>query len=87
MNDMSNKPKRTASNVKEVGCKSMLAEPCKIRGVHRYSFRSGEWALITGVKIVTPKGLEPRAAFECMYEDGFVDHIPISDANDYEISS
>ena len=26
MNDMNNKPKRTAPNVKEVGCKSMLAE-------------------------------------------------------------
>ena len=63
----------------------LLSTPAKIKGTHHYSFRPGEWAVITGVRMNTPEGLEPRAAFECKYEDGFIDYIPVCDADNYEI--
>jgi hypothetical protein len=58
----------------------------RIRGTHRYSFRSGEWAEILNVVVCKPKGLEERAAFECRYEDGKLDYIPVADLGNYEIS-
>lgn len=59
--------------------------PARIRGIHHYSFRSGEWAEIIGVRVDTPEGLDARPAFLCRYEDGAFDHIPIIDSYNYEI--
>lgn len=59
--------------------------PARIKGTHHYSFRPGEWAVITGVVNVTPEGLSQRPAFECEYEDGCVDYIAISEKAHYEI--
>jgi len=60
--------------------------PLMIRGNHRYSFRSGEWAEVIAVKMITPEGSDPRACFECLYEDGFIDYIPVSDNKNYEFN-
>ena len=75
-------------NINVVNCGVIMRkEDAKIRGTHPYSFRTHEWANITGVKICTPKDGLPRAAFECVYEDGVVDYIPVKDNENYEISS
>ena len=57
----------------------------RIRGTHAHSFRSGEWAKIMTVKMCAPNGLVARPAFKCIYEDGRVDYIPVSDTENYEI--
>lgn len=60
----------------------------RIRGTHRYSFRSGEWAALVGYVMVIPDDSnEPRQAFMVRYNDGTVDYIPVSDANNYEIAA
>jgi hypothetical protein len=56
-----------------------------IRGVHPYSFRSGEWASIVGVEVLAPVELKPRVVYCCEYSDGFVDYISVSDSANYEI--
>lgn len=57
----------------------------RIKGTNPYSFRTGEWANIIGVKIFTPEGCVPRACFECVYDDGVVDYVAISDLKNYVI--
>jgi len=59
----------------------------KIRGTHKYSFRVGDWANIIGVKIGTPKGLEPRPCFLIEFADGQIDSIPIHDLENYQIAA
>lgn len=66
---------------------ALLVADAKIRGTSPYSYRAGEWALITGVKVCTPEGLGSRVAFECKYADGFVDYIPVRDESSYELGS
>ncbi len=58
-----------------------------IRGTSPYSFRSGEWAHIVGVKMSTPHGLATRAVYQCLYYDGVTDYIPVSDTVNYEIGT
>lgn len=63
-------------------------------GAHQYSFKAGEKALITGVKMCLPDGGgEWRAVFEIGYKNGECDTVPIFDgwkpderAVKYEIS-
>lgn len=64
----------------------LVIRNARIRGTHHYSFRSGEWAEILNVVVCKPKGMEERAAFECRYEDGKLDYIPVDDFGNYEIS-
>ena len=56
-----------------------------IKGTHPYSYKTEEWALITGVKVMTTDNCCSRPVFECQYKDGFVNYIPISDIDNYEI--
>lgn len=65
----------------------MNKKHARIKGTNPYSFRPGEWALIIGVKVSTPEGLKPRAGFEVIYSDGFIDDIAISDTDNYEIAA
>lgn len=65
----------------------MEVEGAYITGTHPYSFRSGTAGLITGVKIVTPDGLEPRACYEITYPDGFIDYTAIKTDLTYKIHS
>ena len=58
----------------------------KIKGTHMHSFRSGEWATIIGVNRCEIKGLPDRSAYKCLYDDGMVDYIAISDDLNYELS-
>ena len=67
------------------GCNVDKTMKAKIRGTHPYSFRPGEWAQITGVRMVTPDGLHERAVFQVEYDDGFIDGIAIEDSDNYEI--
>lgn len=64
----------------------MKQEPAFIRGTHHYSFRSGEWAKIVGVVVVSNGGT-PRPAFAVEYIDGVQDFIVVSDDRNYEISA
>ena len=63
----------------------VVSRAAKIKGTHHHSFRHGEWAHIIGVKICKIEGLEPRPCYQCLYDDGLVDYIAISDSPNYEI--
>jgi hypothetical protein len=65
----------------------LLCADTKIRGTSPYSYRTGEWAIITGVKTCTPDGLESRIVFVCKYDDGFIDYIPLHDKSNYEFDT
>lgn len=63
-------------------------------GKHPYTFRCGESALITGVKMLSPQRrsggyYEPRPVYEVTYDDGTIDYSPISDVEVgvYEITN
>lgn len=75
------------SSAESASCNDLLVENARIRGTSPYSYRSGEFANITGVVMCTPKGLQERACFVCEYDDGFIDYIPIDDRENYEISN
>lgn len=57
----------------------------EIRNTHRYGFRCGEWASITGFVYVSPPDLPQRLAYAVRYQDGKTDHIAVSESNDHEI--
>ena len=61
------------------------SKPAFIRGINVYSFRRYEWAELIGVRIVTPGDHEPRPCYMVLYEDGFIDYLPITDHECYEI--
>ena len=61
--------------------------PLRIKGTHRYSFRSVKWANILGVYMAESDELPPRLSYMVMYEDGFIDYIVVSDSNNYEIEA
>ncbi|MFH1668035.1 MAG: hypothetical protein ABH884_03380 [Candidatus Komeilibacteria bacterium] len=46
-------------------------------GIHQDWFRPGEPAEITGVRMVTPKGKEPRPCFVVRFKDGTQDELSI----------
>lgn len=56
----------------------------QIRSMHRYAFRSGEWATLIGAEM--SKDLLPvRACFVAMFPDGVKDSWAISDPDaEYE---
>jgi hypothetical protein len=54
-------------------------------GVHHYTFRPGKPALITGVKILTPFGKEPRLCYEVTYPDGVIDYKAITGDLTYKL--
>jgi hypothetical protein len=60
--------------------------PAHIRWTCLAGFRNYKWAEIIGVKMVRPAGLPSRLCFEVVYPDGFVDYIPVSDSENYEIA-
>lgn len=49
------------------------------RGTHQYSFRSGEWAEVMGMKF------DRRLCFIVEYPDGVRDYVAIIDVNNYEL--
>lgn len=55
-----------------------------IRGVHQYTFRCGQVAEITGVRIARPATkageLKARPCFSIRFEDGVEDSVVISEA-------
>lgn len=57
------------------------SSPVKIKGTHPYSFREGEEAEVIGVRWI-----KDRVCFMLLYEDGFVDYIPICDEGTYELT-
>ena len=58
-----------------------------IRATHHYSFRSGQWARITGVVYATPKGYPTRPCYTIRFIDGKTDEWPIDDPQaGYEFS-
>ena len=58
-----------------------------IRGIHPYSFRSGEWAVITDMVIVTSVCGTKRLNYMVMFDDGKVDYWPVCDESNYEIKA
>lgn len=53
----------------------------KIRVTSPYSFRYREWATLLSVST----SFYPTTSYKCIYHDGFIDHIPVCDSNNYEI--
>lgn len=88
-NELQNKVSATEGlfSAESASCNALLVENARIRGTSPYSYRSGDFAKITGVVICTPKDLQERACFVCEYDDGFIDYIPIDDRENYEISN
>lgn len=65
----------------------MLSKKARIKGVHPYCFRAGEWADIIAVRMATPIGLEERLVFILQFDNGEIDSMPVSDIDKYELSS
>ncbi len=57
-----------------------------LKNIHPYGFRSGNWAKIVGVKLVTPDSNESRICYEILYPDGVKDYTAMSDRLNYQIS-
>lgn len=57
--------------------------PTHIRGTHPYSFRTGEWARITGIEIMNLRS-GPRHVFKAVYDDDAKDTVAICDSANYE---
>ena len=57
----------------------------RIRYTHPYGFRKGEWATITGIEVLNPRGLGERLCYSVVYDDGFKDHIALADSCNFEI--
>jgi len=56
-----------------------------LAGVHPYTFRCGNRALITGVKTISNPGTPARVCYEITFPDGFVDYVPLCDMINYKI--
>nr|WP_317199783.1 hypothetical protein [uncultured Psychrobacter sp.] len=65
----------------------LFIEKPLIRGTHPYSFRSGEWAVITDMVIVTSVSGTKRLNYMVMFDDGKVDYWPVCDESNYEIKA
>lgn len=65
----------------------MITKKARIKGVHPYCFRAGEWADIIAVRMATPDGLEERLVFVLQFDNGEVDSMPVEDIANYELSS
>lgn len=57
----------------------------RIRYTHHYGYRRGEWATITGVVTLNPRGLGYRLCYSVVYPDGEKDFIAICDSCNYEL--
>lgn len=59
---------------------------CHIRLTHPDGFRSGQWGVITGVRMVVPrKGDRSRPCYAVAYPGVVMDFIPLEDSNNFEI--
>lgn len=65
----------------------LFIEKPLIRGIHPYSFRSGEWAIITDMVMVTDVNVAKRLNYMVMFDDGKVDYWPVCDNSNYEIKA
>lgn len=65
----------------------LFIEKPLIRGIHPYSFRSGEWAIITDMVMVTDVNAAKRLNYMVMFDDGRVDYWPVCDNSSYEIKA
>lgn len=45
------------------------------RNTHPYGFRSGTWALVTGVAMMAPGSEQRRPIYILVYEDGTTDYV------------
>lgn len=65
----------------------LFIEKPLIRGIHPYSFRSGEWAVIADMVLVTSVNGTKRLNYMVMFDDGKVDYWPVCDDSNYEIKA
>ena len=61
--------------------------PAMIRGIHPYSFRSGEWATIVGLVVCGKDYPGGRLNYMVMFDDGKVDYWPVCDESNHEIKA
>lgn len=61
--------------------------PAMIRGIHPYSFRSGEWATIVGLVMCGKDYPGGRLNYMVMFDDGKVDYWPVCDESNHEIKA
>ena len=59
----------------------------RIRYTHPYGFRKGEWATITGLISLKPRGLGERLCYQVVYDDGVKDHIALADQCNFEVQA
>ena len=52
---------------------------------HPDRFRFGEAAEIVGVRILAPKGQEPRPCFHLRFKDGKENFVPVSDSDAFRM--
>lgn len=59
----------------------------RIRYTHPYGFRKGEWATITGVLVLKPRGLGERMCYRVVFDDGVEDYIALADQCNFEVQT
>ncbi|MGO1375117.1 MAG: hypothetical protein ACTHU5_00935 [Psychrobacter sp.] len=65
----------------------LFIEKPLIRATHPYGFRSGEWATIADMVMVTSINGTKRLNYMVMFDDGKVDYWPVCDESNYEIKA
>ena len=56
-------------------------------GIHKYSYKAGEPALVLGVKSVQKEDGTEEICYHLKYEDDCEDYSPICDNNNYKLIS
>lgn len=64
----------------------MKVQSIQARFTNSYSFRSGEWADVVGIVLVTPDTGGPRLCYHLRYEDGTCDYTPVLAPHDIRVA-
>lgn len=85
--DFLNKYEPKSEFFKRQDKEDLKISPAMIRGIHPYSFRSGEWATIVGLVVCGKDYPGGRLNYMVMFDDGTVDYWPVCDESNHEIKA
>ncbi|WP_105243769.1 hypothetical protein [Psychrobacter sp. Marseille-P5312] len=81
------RPMSRGDFLKQQDKEGLNISPAMIRGIHPYSFRSGEWATIVGLVMCGKDYPGGRLNYMVMFDDGKVDYWPVCDESNHEIKA
>lgn len=81
------RPMSKGELLKQQDKEGLKISPAMIRGIHPYSFRSGEWATIVGLVMCGKDYPGGRLNYMVMFDDGKVDYWPVCDESNHEIKA